>query len=158
MWVFLITEVMFFGGILCAYTVYRVWYPREFEAGSAALNVGIASVNTFLLLTSSLTITLGIRSCYVGDQGGLKRWLLATIILGSAFLGLKLREYHLDYQEHLIPGTAARHGAYSENPLQQRTLAEEDFVHALRETLEKEHFHYVETGPYAPTPSSPEFA
>jgi cytochrome c oxidase subunit 3 len=158
MWVFLITEVMFFGGALCAYTVYRTWYPREFEAGSAALNVGIASVNTFLLLTSSLTITLGIRACYVGDQGALKRWLIATIILGTAFLALKMREYQLDYQEHLIPGTYARADSHSENPLTQRTLSEADFVKALRETLHKEGYHYVETGPYAPTPGSPEFA
>jgi cytochrome c oxidase subunit III len=158
MWIFLITEVLFFGGALCAYTVYRIWYPREFDAGSAALNVGIASVNTFLLLTSSLTITLAIRACYVGNQRALKGWLLATIVLGTAFLGLKMREYHLDYQEHLVPGTAARPGAHSENPLTQRTLAEEDFVKALRETLEREHYHYVETGPYAPTPGSPEFA
>ena len=103
MWLFLITEVLFFGGAFCAYTVYRVWFPREFEAGSAALNVGIASVNTFLLLTSSLTITLAIRSAYQASQTGLKVWLMATIILGSLFLGLKGREYYLDYEEGLIP-------------------------------------------------------
>lgn len=104
MWIFLITEVLFFGGVFCAYTAYRIWFPREFEAGSAALNVGIATVNTFLLLTSSLTITLGIRACFVGDQAALRRWLIATIVLGVLFLGLKMREYHLDYQEGLIPG------------------------------------------------------
>lgn len=103
MWVFLVTEVLFFGGIMCAYTVYRIWFPRDFEAGSAALNVGIATVNTFLLLTSSLTITLGIRAAYAGNQKALKGWLLATIVLGSVFLGLKAREYHLDYQEGLMP-------------------------------------------------------
>jgi cytochrome c oxidase subunit 3 len=103
MWIFLVTEVLFFGGAFCAYTAYRIWFPREFEAGSAVLNVGIATVNTFLLLTSSLTITLGIRSCYIGDQRGLRTWLLATIVLGSAFLALKAREYHLDYEEGLIP-------------------------------------------------------
>ncbi len=105
MWVFLITEVLFFGGAFCAYTVYRIWFPREFEAGSAVLNVGIASVNTFLLLTSSLTVTLAMRACYVGDQKGVRNWLLATIVLGSAFLGLKFREYYLDYEEGLIPSS-----------------------------------------------------
>jgi cytochrome c oxidase subunit 3 len=105
MWIFLITEVLFFGGAFCAYTVYRIWYPREFEAGSAVLNVGIATVNTFLLLTSSLTITLAMRACYVGDQRGLRNYLLATIVLGSAFLGLKFREYYLDYEEGLIPSS-----------------------------------------------------
>jgi len=103
MWLFLVTEVLFFGGAFCAYTAYRIWFPKEFEAGSAALNVGIASVNTFLLLTSSLTCTLAIRACYMGRQGALKFWLLSTIVLGTVFLGLKGREYHLDYEEGLIP-------------------------------------------------------
>lgn len=106
MWVFLVTEILFFGGAFCAYTAYRIWYPRDFEAGSAALNVGIASVNTFLLLTSSLTITLAIRACYSNNRAGLRNYLLATIILGTAFLGLKAREYQLDYQEGLIPNVS----------------------------------------------------
>lgn len=105
MWLFLVTEVLFFGGVFCAYTGYRIWFPKEFEAGSAALNVGIATVNTFLLLTSSLTITLGIRSAHMGDVRGLKAYLMLTIILGTAFLALKGREYQLDYQEGLLPGT-----------------------------------------------------
>lgn len=105
MWLFLVTEVLFFGGAFCAYTVYRLWFPKDFEAGSAALNVGIASVNTFLLLASSLTITLAIRSCYVGNRSGLLRNLILTTLLGAAFLGLKAREYYLDYKEGLIPGT-----------------------------------------------------
>ncbi len=103
MWLFLVTEVLFFGGVICGYTVYRIWYPKDFEAGSAALNVGIAMVNTFLLLTSSLTITLGIRAAYARNQRGLKLWLLATIVLGTVFLGLKAREYQLDYEEGLTP-------------------------------------------------------
>jgi cytochrome c oxidase subunit III len=106
MWLFLVTEVLFFGGAFCAYTVYRIWFPKDFEAGSAALNVGIASVNTFLLLASSLTITLGIRACYVGDRRGLMRNLILTTVLGAAFLGLKAREYYLDYREGLIPNNS----------------------------------------------------
>jgi len=103
MWLFLVTEVLFFGGAFCAYTAYRIWFPTEFEAGSAALNVGIASVNTFLLLTSSLTITLAIRACYVRNRAFLKFWLGMTIILGTVFLGFKAREYYLDYEEGLLP-------------------------------------------------------
>lgn len=103
MWLFLVTEVLFFGGAFVAYTCYRIWFPREFEAGSAALNVGIASVNTFLLLTSSLTCTLAVRAAYKGNQGGIKLWLATTIALAVVFLGLKAREYQLDYQEGLIP-------------------------------------------------------
>jgi cytochrome c oxidase subunit 3 len=107
MWLFLVTEVLFFGGAFCAYTVYRLWFPKDFEAGSAVLNVGIASVNTFLLLTSSLTITLAIRACYEGSRKKLMRYLVLTTLLGAAFLGLKAREYQLDYVEGLVPGNAS---------------------------------------------------
>jgi heme/copper-type cytochrome/quinol oxidase subunit 3 len=107
MWLFLVTEVLFFGGAICAYTVYRLMFPKDFEAGSAALNVGIASVNTFLLLASSLTITLAIRACYDGSRTRLMRHLILTTLLGGAFLGLKAREYYLDYKEGLIPNNSA---------------------------------------------------
>ena len=103
MWLFLVTEVLFFGGAFCAYTVCRILYPEDFKAGSALLNVGIASANTFLLLTSSLTITLAIRACYVRNRSMLKFWLGITIILATLFLTLKGREYYLDYEEGLIP-------------------------------------------------------
>ena len=103
-WMFLITEVMFFGGIFVAYTAYRIWYPKEFEAGSSKLNVLIAGINSLLLLASSLTITLAIHAAHEGKQDALKRFLLITIALAVAFLGLKAREYYLDYEEHLVPG------------------------------------------------------
>jgi len=106
MWLFLVTEVLFFGGVMCAYTVYRVWYPDDFEAGSAALNPVIAAINSVLLLTSSLTITLAIRASYDGDQAGLKRWLMATLLLGTAFLGFKAYEYAEDIKEGLVPTKA----------------------------------------------------
>lgn len=106
MWLFLVTEVLFFGGIMCAYTAYRYWYPDDFETGSAALNPLAAILNSFLLLTSSLTITLGVRAAYDGDVPGLRKWLMATILLGAAFLGLKANEYYTDYKEGLIPTKA----------------------------------------------------
>ncbi len=143
MWLFLVTEVLFFGGVFCAYTAYRIWYPKDFEAGSAALNVGIASVNTFLLLASSLTITLAIRAAYVGNQGGLVRNLLLTIVLGSAFLGLKAREYYLDYEEGLMPGTAK---VMQKQKVEQNgkeveiEVAVPKFDIALEEALKREHF------------------
>ncbi|WP_149110193.1 cytochrome c oxidase subunit 3 [Limnoglobus roseus] len=103
MWLFLVTEVLFFGGVLCAYTAYRIWYPKEFEAGSTALNPLIATINTFLLLSSSFTITLAIRSAYKGEHAGLRLWLVATIVLGTVFLCFKAREYYGDYEEGLVP-------------------------------------------------------
>lgn len=136
---FLVTEVLFFAGVFCAYTAYRIWYPREFEAGSAALNVGIASLNTFLLLTSSLTITLGIRAAYFADQAALRRWLLATIVLGTGFLLLKMREYHLDYEEGLIPSAATVTRANSDGIV----VTEPAFNDHLRAVLRHVHFDYT---------------
>jgi len=104
MWLFLVTEVLFFGGVLCAYTAYRIWYPREFEAGSTALNPLIATVNSFLLLLSSFTCMLGVRAAYVGSRAGLQVWLGLTILLGLGFLGCKAREYYEDIEEGLFPG------------------------------------------------------
>jgi cytochrome c oxidase subunit III len=106
MWLFLVTEILFFGGVLCAYTAYRIWYPKEFEAGSTALNPLIATINSFILLTSSLTAMFGVRAAYRGRRSGLKLWLAVTMVLGLAFLGLKAREYSEDINEGLVPSPA----------------------------------------------------
>jgi cytochrome c oxidase subunit 3 len=144
MWLFLVTEVLFFGGAFCAYTCYRIWFPREFEAGSAALNVGIASVNTILLITSSLTCTMAVRSAYKANQAGIKFWLLTTIVLAVTFLGLKAREYHLDYEEGLMPT------AKMTVDLQKQTdgtyLPQERSVFAMNVEKALEHNHFDTTG------------
>ncbi len=104
MWAFLVTEAMFFGGLFVAYTAYRIWYPADFLVGSSKLNVLIGGINSLLLLTSSLTITLAIHAAHANRQDALKKYLLWTIFFGLAFMCFKAREYYLDYQEHLIPG------------------------------------------------------
>jgi len=104
MWLFLVTEVLFFGGAFVAYTAYRIWYPEAFLAGSSKLLLGFAAINSLLLVTSSLTITFGIHAAHRGDEKRLKRFLLITIALALAFLAVKAREYYIDYREHLIPG------------------------------------------------------
>ena len=80
-WMFLATEILFFGGIFGAYTVYRLWYPHEFVLASSHLNRTIATVNTVFLILSSLTMTFAIRSAKLGDRGGLMRYLLVTAAL-----------------------------------------------------------------------------
>ena len=154
MWLFLVTEVLFFGGVFCAYTAYRIWYPKDFEAGSAALNVGIASVNTLLLLSSSLTITLAIRAAYVRNRTGLARNLILTIVLGTAFLGLKAREYHLDYEEGLMPTTATvrQMQTVTENGKDvQVEVTVPKFNIALEKTLKHENFKGVAGKDYDPS-------
>lgn len=134
MWLFLVTEVLFFGGVFCAYALYRGWYPLEFEAGSTALNPLIAGINSFLLLTSSLTATLGIRAAYDGNQAALKRWLASTILLGCAFLGFKAFEYYTDYKEGLIPGPQMlATDNYGERGLGRDSVFAHNIEHVLKE-------------------------
>ena len=103
-WMFLVTEILFFGGLFGAYTVYRMWYPAEFELASSYLNRTIATVNTMFLITSSLTMTLAIRSAKLGDRGALIRNLLLTAALGTAFMVMQGFEYAEDFHENLLPG------------------------------------------------------
>ncbi len=103
MWFFLVTEILFFGGVFMAYTAYRLWYGAAFEAGSSKLNVLIAGINSGLLLTSSLTITMAIAAARKGLQKRLVFMLGMTCFLGILFLGFKSIEYYNDFKENLIP-------------------------------------------------------
>ena len=104
MWVFLATEVLFFGGMFAAYAVYRYWYPNAFIEGSHHLDVPLGTLNTAILLTSSLTMALAVHAAQTGQSRTIIRNLLFTVTLGSAFLGIKGYEYHHKYVEGLIPG------------------------------------------------------
>lgn len=108
MWFFLVTEVLFFSGMFVAYTVYRNWYPGEFAFASSHLLKWVAAINTGLLITSSLTMTLAIRSAQLGDKAGLIRRLLVTFALGAGFMGFKAFEYSTDYHEKFVPGELFR--------------------------------------------------
>jgi cytochrome c oxidase subunit 3 len=105
MWMFLASEVLFFGCVFFAYTYYRYLFPHEFAIGSSKLNVTIAFINTLVLLTSSLTITLAIRACQLGQRKALIATLGATVLLGFVFTGFKAYEYAEDWHEQLVPGT-----------------------------------------------------
>jgi cytochrome c oxidase subunit 3 len=105
MWVFLATEVLFFGGVFTGYTVYRsTYYPVEFAAASRLLSVPLATTNTAVLLCSSLTMALAVYFARGGRKDALRICIGATMALGAAFLCIKFVEYYLDYREHLIPG------------------------------------------------------
>jgi cytochrome c oxidase subunit III len=105
MWVFLATEVLFFGGAFCGYAVYRFMYPAEFIAGSQRLDVWLGTVNTAVLLTSSLTMVLAVYAAQRDRRGVLIFNLLLTLLLGAAFLGVKGYEYHHKFEERLVPGS-----------------------------------------------------
>src|SRR4051812_12525837 len=104
MWLFLATEVLFFGGLFCLYTAYRYWYHAAFVTASQRLDVSLGAINTAVLLTSSLTMVLAGRSAQVNDRGGSVRNLIFTMLLGATFLCIKGYEYHEKFVEHLVPG------------------------------------------------------
>ncbi len=104
MWVFLITEIMFFGGLFLTYTVYRSIYPHAFAESSRELNVTLGAVNTAVLILSSLTMALAVWAAQVGRRKQLILFLVATIVLGSVFLGVKTFEYIEKFHHHLVPG------------------------------------------------------
>jgi cytochrome c oxidase subunit III len=104
MWVFLVTEVLFFGGLFLVYTVYRSLYPMEFAASSRELVVWAGTINTFVLITSSLTMALGVRAAQLGQRRVVLIFLALTMLLGCVFLGIKAFEYYKEYVEHHIPG------------------------------------------------------
>jgi len=104
MWVFLATEVLFFGGLFAAYSVYRGWYPEAFGAASHSLDITLGAVNTAVLITSSLTMALAVHAAETGERRLLVLFLVATMALGAVFLGIKAVEYAAKFAEHHVPG------------------------------------------------------
>jgi cytochrome c oxidase subunit 3 len=104
MWLFLVTEIMFFGGMFCAYLIYRLAHFNDFAAASSSLNVKLGAGNTVVLLLSSLTVVLAVNAAQRGKRKLLVFYLIATIVLGLAFLGVKAVEYHDKFVEHHVPG------------------------------------------------------
>ena len=105
MWVFLVTEIMFFGGMFLAYTLYRSKYPTAFASGSNHLDITLGAVNTGVLILSSFTMALAVYGTQVGKRRLQIFCLVLTIGLGLTFLGIKAVEYKDKYVDNLIPGT-----------------------------------------------------
>ena len=105
MWTFLATEILFFGGLFLAYTVYRSDYFAAFVAGSEHLDVTLGTINTLVLIGSSLTMAMAVHAAQTGKKS-LSTYLAATILLGTVFLGIKAVEWHHDYVEGMIPGVS----------------------------------------------------
>ncbi len=103
MWTFLATEVLFFSALFCIYAVYRFLYPEGWLAGSHHLNVPIGTINTAVLLCSSLSVAFAVRAAEMGKQRMLIIMLILTMLFGLAFLGIKAYEWYVDYHEGLVP-------------------------------------------------------
>jgi cytochrome c oxidase subunit 3 len=105
MWVFLVTEIMFFGGLFMAYIVYRAASPSAFQEASHHLNIGWGALNTAVLIVSSLTMALAVRSAQTSQPARTQvMWLILTMILGATFLGVKVIEYADKFEHHIVPG------------------------------------------------------
>jgi cytochrome c oxidase subunit III len=102
-WLFLVTEIMFFGGLFAAYAIYRWLYFAAFQGGSRILDIRLGAANTIVLLASSLTMALSVRSAQTGNRRALVLFLVATMILGGIFLGVKAYEYDQKFVEHVVP-------------------------------------------------------
>jgi len=103
MWWFLGTEIMFFGGMFCAYLIYRRWYFPEFAIASRSLNLGVGTFNTIVLICSSLTVAMSVRAAQFGNRKLQVRMLLLTLLFGLSFIGIKGYEWTEKYKEHHIP-------------------------------------------------------
>jgi cytochrome c oxidase subunit 3 len=105
MWTFLVTEIMFFGGLFMAYLVYRHQSPQGFQEASHHLDVFWGTLNTALLIISSLTMALAVRAAQTSQKPKTQvMWLVSTMILGAGFLGIKAIEYTEKFRDHIVPG------------------------------------------------------
>jgi len=103
-WIFLSTEILMFGALFTTYAVYRMWYPHGFAAGSNFCNLPAGAINTLILLTSSFTMAMAVYSSESGKSGRVMAFIALTMLLGAAFLGLKLFEYYQHWEDVKVPG------------------------------------------------------
>ena len=115
-WVFLVTEILFFSGLFCAYAIYRAMHPEIFVFASKALDTKWGAINTCVLLFSSLTAAWAVRNAQLGQKGGLIMNLTLTILCAFGFMGIKYVEYTHKFHVGLKPGDlyAPTEGAYPE--------------------------------------------
>jgi len=134
MWVFLVTEVLFFGGLFLTYTINRHEFFTAFGIGSNTLDIKLGGFNTVVLILSSLTMAMAVWSAQTGKKKLVTFFLIATLGLGSVFLGVKVIEYKQKFDHHLIPG----HGFDVWYRVQHPTAADDPKELAIeKEELEK---------------------
>src|SRR5687767_7727518 len=104
MWLFLLTEILFFGGLFVAYMIYRVWYFDAFAEASRRLSIFWGGLNTAVLIGSSLTMALAVRAAQTNNRKWTVNWLILTMVLGCVFLGVKVIEYQDKFANYEVPG------------------------------------------------------
>jgi cytochrome c oxidase subunit 3 len=117
MWAFLATEVLFFGALIAAYLNYRIWFGADFIAAARMTKVWLGTANTAVLLTSSACMAMAVTTFEAGSKRAPVLWLIATALLGLAFVGIKATEWFLEYREQLVPALdfdLSRYGGVAE--------------------------------------------
>jgi cytochrome c oxidase subunit 3 len=104
MWLFLVTEILLFGGMFVAYAIYRAWYPELFEDASLQLDTVMGAINTVVLLASSLTVAWAIRGAQRDNRRVLFWNLVATVLLAGTFMVVKYFEYTHKFELGIFPG------------------------------------------------------
>jgi cytochrome c oxidase subunit 3/cytochrome o ubiquinol oxidase subunit 3 len=107
MWIFLLSEVMFFTSLIGAYIILRFAHPGEFPEPGEVLSIELTAFNTFMLICSSVTMVKAYAAIQQGDQKGLQMWLLATIVLGAGFVGIQGYEYYHLAHDGFVPIAAS---------------------------------------------------
>jgi cytochrome c oxidase subunit 3 len=107
MWVFLLSEVMFFTSLIGAYIILRFAHPDAFAHPGEVLNVTLTAINTFLLIVSSVTMVKAFAAIQHDDQAGLRKWLIATALIGMVFVGIQAYEYIKLAEHGFVPNVAA---------------------------------------------------
>lgn len=116
MWVFLLSEVMFFTSLIGSYVILRYAHPEHWTDPGVILNVNLTAGNTFLLICSSVTMVKAFAAIQQGDLKGLQRWLLATILIGATFVGVQVYEYIALMGEGFVPMLDSYHAVGRGNP------------------------------------------
>ena len=143
MWIFLLSEVMFFTSLIGSYVILRFAQPDHFANPGVVLNVPLTAFNTFLLICSSVSMVKAFAAIQQGDQKGLKFWLLVTIVIGTTFVGIQVIEYNLLAAEHFVPvveayaplGRGVEEGAVVGGPLYGATFYTMTGFHGAHVTL-----------------------
>lgn len=133
MWLFLLTEILFFGGLFMAYMLYRIWYFDAFADASRTLDLTLGGFNTAVLIGSSLTMAFAVRSAQVNLPKATAGWILATIALGGVFLGVKVVEYEHKFAEHHVPGSEFVWGEGGHSGSQAEGRASDEHTNAVPE-------------------------
>jgi cytochrome c oxidase subunit 3 len=116
MWIFLVTEILFFGGLFLTYTVNRHQFPTAFGVGGNMLDLGLGFANTVVLIASSFTMAMSVWSAQTSRKRLVTIFLILTLILGGVFLGVKVIEYKQKFDHHLVPGRNFDVAYCSKNP------------------------------------------